>query len=420
MDHKTVEELTSLSNIFFERFFEDWSHLSDEHFLDYLTPKIDQIITLEELKKRLASNKRLIIKFGIDPTSADVHLGHAVPILVLRQFQKAGHAIHLIIGDFTAMIGDPSGRNDQRPALTEKEIKNNFKTYLSQIGKFLDVKKTKNHRNSRWLSRRNLTDVIKDLQQVNLSEVLQRDDFRKRIEQGHPLSVAELLYSYAQGVDSMVLEPDIEVGGRDQLLNFAQARGMMETKGQEPEIALTTPVLEGTSGDGRKMSKSYGNYIALHASLEDKFGKIMSITDNVLEQYYRAFTDIKESELPILRKHIEENPLEAKKQLAEFLVSVEAKNQAAGKEERERFEKRFSKKVFDDVEAITVPQDTTFFEVIEKTGVYTSKSEMRRAFEQGAIGFVEPEEKPISPDQKAEEGTMKVGKKKFFRIIIES
>jgi len=419
MDNKAIQGTSSLASTLFERFFEDWTHLSDEHFLDYLKPKIDQIITLEELEKKLASNKRLKIKFGIDPTSADVHLGHALPIMVLRQFQKAGHEIHLIIGDFTAMIGDPSGRNDQRPPLNEKDIKNNFKTYLSQIGKFLDVKKTKNHRNSKWLSKRTVRDIISDLQRINLSEVLQRDDFRKRIEQGYALSVAELLYSYAQGVDSIVLEPDVEVGGRDQLLNFAHARKIMELHGQEPEIALTTPVLEGTSGDGRKMSKSLGNYVALNMSLEDTFGKIMSLPDSLLEQYYKAFADVKKSELPLLQELIAQDPLEAKKQLAQFLVSVEAKDFRIGEKEREKFENKFSKKEYSDIPTLEVESGATIISVLEKSGELNSKSEIRRLFEGGGVRMVEPEEKDLGPNDKVENGVLRVGKKKFFRIVVK-
>lgn len=420
MESQKIHSTSSLAEILFERFFEDWAHLSDEHFLDYLKPKIDQIITFEELEKKLALNRRLKIKFGIDPTGAEVHLGHTLPIMVLRQFQKAGHEIHLIIGDFTAMIGDPSGRNDQRPALSEQEIKNNFKTYLAQIGKFLNVKKTKNHHNSKWLSKRTVRDIISDLQRINLAEVLQRDDFRKRIEQGHALSVAELLYSYAQGVDSVELEPDIEVGGRDQLLNFAHARKIMELHGQEPEVALTTPVLEGTSGDGRKMSKSLGNYIALDMSLEDKFGKIMSLPDNLLEQYYKALTDIKASELPELNGLIEKDPLETKKQLAQFLVSVEAKDLEAGKRERQKFENRFSKKEYgDDIEKLSGEPDQTYFDFLKKHGVVESASELKRLFEGGGVHMVEPEKKELKPDNTIEEGVIRIGKKKFFRIVLK-
>ena len=234
----------ALSALFMERVDADWQSLSVEEFLEFVDPKIDQIITRDELKKRLQEKNKLSIKFGIDPTSPDVHLGHVLPIMVLRQFQKAGHDINLIIGDFTALIGDPSGRNDQRPVLSEKDIKNNLSTYLLQIGKYLNVRKVTTHKNSKWLSKLSFDDLIRDLSRINLSQVLQRDDFRNRLEKGRGLSVAELLYSYAQGKDSVVLEPDVEVGGRDQLLNLSQARTMMVSEGQEPEIALTTPVLE--------------------------------------------------------------------------------------------------------------------------------------------------------------------------------
>lgn len=408
-----------LAEIFFDRFFSNWKKLSPTEFLNFLKPKIDQVITFDELENRIKSGKKLKIKFGIDPTGPDVHLGHLLPIMFLRQFQKAGHEIHLIIGDFTAMIGDPSGRNAQRPPLSEKEIENNLKTYLSQIGKYLDVKNVKNHKNSKWLSKVSLKNAIKDLSKVNLSEVLQRDDFRKRIASGHSLSVAELLYAYAQGIDSVELNPDIEVGGRDQLLNFAQGRRIMEMYGQNPEVALTAPVLEGIGGDGRKMSKSYGNYIAVNSTLEDKFGKTMSIPDNLILPYFTAFADVKESELKELKKIISENPLETKKQLAQFLVSIEVKKLEAGNKERKSFENKFSEKIYDDIPVIEAKKDWTFFDVVVASGVFPSKSEVRRLFESKSVHLTGSSEKTLKYDDKAQSGTIKVGKKNFFKVIVK-
>jgi len=383
-----IRESQKLSEVFFSRFFEDWTHLNDEHLFEYLGPKIEQAITLEELKKLLAGNEKLKIKFGIDPTGPEVHLGHLLPVMLLRQFQKAGHHIDLIIGDFTAMIGDPSGRNDQRPSLTPSDIKRNLKTYLAQIGRYINVKKLAHHRNSKWLSKRTIADVIRDLSRINLSQVLQRDDFRKRLEAGHGLSVAEILYSYAQAMDSVHLESDVEIGGRDQLLNFAHARDVMEIHGQKPEVALVTPVLEGLSGDGRKMSKSYGNYIAVNASSEEKFGKVMSMPDSLLEQYFVAFCDVKKSELEELRSAIESDPLECKKQLAQFLVSVEVHDLDIGRKEREKFEKRFSERSMDDnseVESFEAKISDSIFDSLYNTGLFKSKSELHRFFDQGSV-----------------------------------
>jgi len=419
IDHKAFSHVGELCSVLFERFFADWKHLSDEDFLDFLTPKIDQVITLEELKKLLAQNRTLHIKFGIDPTGPDVHLGHVLPLIVLRQFQKAGHKAHLIIGDFTAMIGDPSGRNDQRPSLSLAQIKDNMKTYLAQAGVFLDVKKAKIHHNASWLSKRSFATIISDLSKINLSEVLQRDDFRSRLSRGDSLSVAEILYSYAQGIDSVELAPDIEVGGRDQLLNFAQARTIMGLYDQRPEVALTTPVLEGTAGDGRKMSKSYGNYIAVSESSKNLFGKIMSMPDVLIEKYFIAFADVRVSEKKILSDIIAQDPMEAKKQLAQFLVAIRERSLEKGLMERESFEKQFSKKEYDDVEVFKATPGETFFDFFVSREIVGSKSELHRLFEQGAIRFVEPEEKQIQEEALVEEGVVRVGKKIFLKILFD-
>lgn len=415
------KELTAnnLAQVFFRRFFDDWRKLSIGEFVDFLKPKIEQAITFQELDKELQSGRKLKIKFGIDPTGPDIHLGHLLPIFILKQFQKAGHQIYLVIGDFTATIGDPSGRNEQRPALSEKEVKKNSKTYFSQIGKYLDVSKTKKYRNSKWLKRLSFRKILEDLRRLNLSEVLQREDFRNRIKENHALTIAELLYGYAQGIDSVEIEPDIEVGGRDQLLNFAQARTIMQAKGQKPEIALTTPVLEGIFGDGKKMSKSYGNYIAVNTSLENKFGKIMSMPDSLLMMYYKAFCDVKESELGELKKIIESDPLEVKKQLAQFVVSVEAGSLENGVKEREKFENRFSKGIYDnEIPTLKFKEGQLLVDILMNSGQFKSKSELLRLFEQNAIKSVEPEERFFTRDEIAVEGTYKAGKTKFFKLVI--
>ena len=417
---ENITEVKSLSRILFNRFFEDWRKLSPEELFSFLSVKIEQAITFDELKDLLNSGEKIKIKFGIDPTGPEIHLGHLLPIILLRQFQKAGHEINLIIGDFTALIGDPSGRSSQRPPLTEKEVKNNFKTYRKQIDKYLDTRNVKIHKNSKWLSKIDLKKIISDLSKMSLSEILQRNDFRERIEKGSPLAASEILYSYAQGMDSVELKPDIEVGGRDQLLNFSHARKLMQSYNIKPEIALVTPVLEGISGDGRKMSKSYDNYISVNADLEDKFGKIMSIPDNLMLDYYKAFTDIKEKEIDTIKELIEKNPMETKKQLAEFIVSIESKNLDIGAEEREKFEGKFSSdKNFDDIEIITGDTNENFFDLIERNKILSSKSELRRLFEQGGVKMIEPEEKRVKEEDKIYEGILRIGKKNFFEIKIK-
>lgn len=417
---KDLKDVNSLASIFFERFFEDWKLISPNNLFLFIKTKIEQAITLDELKELLNLNRKLNIKFGIDPTGADVHLGHILPIMILRQFQKAGHQINIIIGDFTALIGDPSGRNTQRPSLTPNQIKDNFKTYQKQMGKYLNIKNVKILKNSKWLSKINLEEIIKDLSKIKLSEILQRNDFRERLEKKYSLSVAEILYSYAQAIDSVKIKADIELGGNDQLLNFAHARNMMQIYGMKPEVAITTPILEGIFGDGKKMSKSYGNYIPVNASCEEKFGKIMSIPDNLIIKYFKAFADIKIDELSLLEKMTRENPLETKKQLAQFLVSIEARKLENGENERKKFENKFSShKNFENLEKIYANKNTTVFDVIHKNKIIESKNELRRLFEQNGIHMLSPEEKTLKTDDMAYNGVIRIGKKIFYKIIIK-
>ena len=390
--------------------------LSPGDLYDVLAPKIDQVITQEELLGAL-KKKRLVVKFGIDPTGPDVHLGHLLPIMILRLFQRAGHSIHFVIGDFTARIGDPSGRTSERTLLSEKEIEKNKKTYLSQIKPFINVKKAKIHHNNTWLKKHSFQSILSDLQHISISEVLQRDDFRKRVETGNPLSIAELLYAYAQGVDSLEIKPDIEVGGRDQLLNFAQARDLMKQHGMTPEIALTTPVLEGIHGDGTKMSKSLGNYISLHASPKDIFGKILSIPDTLIFPYMISFADIRTSDIEELKALIQDDPLEIKKVLGMFLVYIMTLSEDTARKERSSFEKTFSQQDFSDIDVYQVTKGTTVIEFIaSQKHLNLSKSEIKRIALDGGIRMIEPQEQSLEPFDELPQGTMRLGKKYFFTI----
>ena len=412
-------QASHLADIFLKRWNESWKNIDHKDLFDFLSAKIDQAITIEELKKILSSKKKLSIKMGIDPTGPDVHLGHVLPIMLLRQFQKAGHTINLIIGDFTAMIGDPSGRDTTRPALTGADVKRNMKTYLKQINSYLDIPKTKVHHNASWLSAYTFERILKDLQQLSLTEILQREDFRKRLDAGHGISMAELLYSYAQGIDSAHVKPDVEVGGRDQLLNFAHARTIMKVYKQAPEVALTTPVLEGTAGDGRKMSKSYNNYIPLNALPAEKFGKIMSIPDNLITPYFIAFADIKASEISALKAIIEADPLETKKQLGQFIVAMGTGSLDAGIRERNTFEATFSKKEFDNQKLMqyTAKQNETCLDVVQVLMSNISKSEIKRLFANQAVRIIEPHEQILTPsDAIPKNSILKIGKKHFFKI----
>ncbi len=418
-EDNTRFEINNLAKLLFKRFNENWQKLSPEDFLAYLKSKIDQSIGFDDLEKKINQKKKLKIKMGIDPTGPDVHLGHLLPILVLRQFQKAGHKIDLIIGDFTAQIGDPSGRSSERKLLSDAQIKNNMASYKKQISSFLDLKKTTTHFNSTWLNKITLKKIISVFQKINVSEVLQREDFRKRLDSGHGLSMSEILYSYAQAEDSVFLKSDVEVGGKDQLLNFAQARNVMSIYGLVPETAITTPVLEGIFGDGKKMSKSLGNYIPILSSAEEKFGKIMSVPDNLIAPYFKAFADLKADEIEQIKSFVEMNPMETKKQLGMFLVAISEKKFENGEIEREKFEKKFSKKEFGkETPSLKIEGDENVFDALFKTGEFKSRGELFRIFEQSGVRLIEPKEKVLNKNDIVKNGIVKVGKIKYYKIVI--
>jgi tyrosyl-tRNA synthetase len=247
---------------FFNRVSESWVGMKTDEFIGFLVPKCQEIITSERLCQKMQDYPILRVKFGIDPTAPELHLGHVVPIMLLRQFAKAGHHIDIIIGDFTARIGDPTVRDTARVPLSSEQIEENMKSYASQIGKYIDLRMIHIHYNSMWLGRMTLQEIFTIFQQINLSEAIQREDFRARMHNKQAVSLAEVCYGVLIGIDSVRLGTHVEIGGIDQLLNFQQCCKIMRQSGIDEEVILMTPILEGTSGDGKKMSKSYGNYIA--------------------------------------------------------------------------------------------------------------------------------------------------------------
>ena len=401
---------------YLERSKESWDKISSEEFLGFLIPKAEQILSKDSLKEVLLSGRKLNIKLGIDPTGKDIHLGHLVPIMVLRQFLRAGHKIHLIIGDFTARVGDPSGRTTSRKALTASDIKDNQKTYIAQINRYIKTGKLKIHHNADWLEKVKLSDFFGILERINLSEALQRDDFRTRIKNGQGVSLSEACYGILMAIDSVELKTDIEVGGVDQLLNFQQARQIMPFYGLKEEVAFTVPILEGTSGDGRKMSKSFENYIAVTASPEEKFGKIMSIPDKLILSYFVSFADVHERELEELREFITAEPMEAKKQLATFIAALEFGDIKKGLEEREKFERKFSKEIISDEDCmeIEIKDGVSVLEMLFETGQFESKGEIRRLFGEKSVRNLS-EDNILSLDYSPMAGEkIRVGKRKFF------
>lgn len=403
------------------RISESWENMEIDDFVGFLLPKCQEIITSEQLRQKIAEHSALRVKFGIDPTASEIHIGHVVPIMLLRQFAKAGHHIDFIIGDFTARVGDPTARDIGRVPMTPEQIVKNMETYTNQIEKYIDLQALHIHYNTAWLNPMTLQEIFSIFQQINLSEAMQREDFRARMHNGQSVSLAEVCYGVLMGIDSVHLETHVEIGGIDQLLNFQQCRKIMRQSGMDEEVILMTPILEGTSGDGRKMSKSYGNYIAVNATHEDKFGKIMSIPDRLIGQYFRCFCDIHQQELNELDAFIEKNPLEAKKQLATLIIAHETKHIEDGLRERESFERRFSKKKINDEDCVKLNEkaDTPIFDALLKSGQFKSKSELRRLFEQQAVRSInENGDITLSPKVVVSQinGIIRVGKRRFFQL----
>ncbi|AXK34221.1 tyrosine--tRNA ligase [Streptomyces armeniacus] len=305
----------------------------------------------EEIDARRAEGKGLHVKLGIDPTGAEVHLGHAVPVIILSRFQRMGHDVTLIIGDITAKIGDPSGRTAERPPLTDEDIAANLAGYRDQVKPFFDFEKVRFRHNSEWLAGLTFPRLIGILAQVPASQLLQRDDFRNRLADGSGLTMSELIYPVAMAVDSAEIEAGLELGGVDQLLNMQMGRRVMEIYGQKPQLIATNPLIEGTDGSGAKMSKSKGNYVALNATPEDVFGKIMSIPDRLMAPYLRAWTEWTDPEIDAALARVEAktlHPMDLKRILAGDVVTALHGLEAA-MAARAGFAAQFSRKSFGDV-----------------------------------------------------------------------
>ncbi len=297
-------------------------NVSVEEQLHIITSGTDTIVPVEGLKKKLEQERPLNIKLGVDPTSPDLHLGHAVPLQKMRQFQDLGHNVTLIIGNGTAFIGDPSGKNSTRPQLTHEQIEANAATYVEQAMKVLDPTKTKIVHNGDWILSMDLGKLFEIASKFTVARILERDDFTKRYQSHTPIALHEFLYPVMQAYDSVMINADVEMGGRDQLFNLLAGRELMEKMGMEPQVALCMPLLEGTDGV-RKMSKSYGNYVGLTDTPDDMFGKIMSIPDNMIVRYFRLATQVPVPEIDAIEASLacgEGDPNALKRQLARTII----------------------------------------------------------------------------------------------------
>lgn len=391
--------------------------LSPEEQLGIIKRGVVEIIEEEELLKKLKEGIPLKVKAGFDPTAPDLHLGHTVLLQKLRQFQQLGHEVYFVIGDFTAMIGDPTGRSETRPPLSREEVLENAKTYEHQVFKILDPEKTNIVFNSTWLSGLGTEGIIKLAGKYTVARMLERDDFSKRFKEGIPIYIHEFIYPLLQGYDSVFLKADVELGGTDQKFNLLVGRDLQRAFGQEPQVCITLPLLVGLDGV-RKMSKSYQNYVAIQEEPESMFGKIMSISDDLMWDYYTLLTDYTEEEIENFKKNL--HPMDAKKKLAHFIVE-----RFHGKEQADKalefFVKTFSEREFpEDAPIIEVPYGLKrrAYELLFELGIESSKNSARRVVEGGGLRINGAKvEDPNQEIEIKEELRLQVGKKRFYRVV---
>jgi tyrosyl-tRNA synthetase len=378
---------------------------------------------IRKLEKSIKEKKPLRIKQGFDPTAPDVHLGHTVGLRKLRQFQEIGHQVVLIIGDYTGMVGDPSGRSETRPQLSYEEIKENAKTYQEQFFKVVEKEKTEVHFNGEWFSKMSFQDIMHLASKFTLARILERDDFCKRYKEQVPISIHELFYPLMQGYDSVMIKADVEIGATEQKFNLLAARQIQEIYGQEPQIILTMPVLPGTDGVQR-MAKSVGNYIGVAEPPQEMFGKIMSIPDDLIYPYFELLTDVSADDLLEIKKDLENkktNPMILKKRLGKEIVRMYCDKEKAGKA-CEEFEKVFCKKELPEEMPVKYFEhdepEIWIAHMIVKANCAKSTSEVRRLIKQG--GLCIDSERIDDEDLKVPvegEKLVKLGKRRFYKII---
>jgi len=390
--------------------------------LSYLGKGTVEVIREAELRAKLeksaATGKPLRVKLGADPTAPDIHLGHTVVIRKLRAFQELGHIAIFLIGDFTGMIGDPSGKSATRPQLTREEINANAETYKKQIFKLLDPEKTVIDFNSRWMDTLGSAGFLRLAGHVTVRQILERDDFQQRLETNRPLALHEVMYPLVMAYDSVALEADVELGGTDQKFNLLMGRNLQREYGQESQVAMITPLLEGTDGV-QKMSKSLGNYIGINEPPQEIFGKVMSITDDLMWRYYELCTDLSVAEISALRKS-ERNPRDIKADLAKRIVA-DFYSAAEARKAEDEFNAMFrNKQAPEDIEERTLASGAWKLpKLLVELGMAPSMAEARRVIEQGGV-YVDGERRTQTDfeiDLKSDQSVLvQVGKRKFVRV----
>lgn len=382
---------------------------------ELLSRGVSEIIGKETLEANIKSGKKLRIKLGVDPTSPSVHLGRAIPLLKLRDFQKLGHKVVFIVGDFTGVIGDTSDKDSERPMLSQETIDENKKTYFAQVGKLIDLDQAEFRYNSEWLAPLTYKEIGEHADQFSVSDFIARENIKKRLDAGKRVSLREVLYPLMQGYDSVAVKADVELGGTDQRFNILAGRSLQEHYGQEPQAIMLNPLINGL--DGRKMSSSWGNTITLDAAPADMYGKVMSLRDDLIATYFELCTRVPMQEVQeILQAH----PKEAKMRLAREIVTMYHNADEAAKAE-DQFTHTFSEGgIPSDIQEVQVQKDTPLVDVLMQTGVVVSKTEWRRLVEDGAVMLPEKENEKITDPNftPSESLVVKVGKRRFLKITI--
>jgi len=400
--------------------------------LKILKQGVSDLISEEDLKEKLIEAQKedrpLRVKLGLDPTAPDIHLGHTVVLKKLKQFQDLGHEVYLIIGDFTGRIGDPSGKSKTRKQLSEEEVKENARTYEEQFSKILDEDKTKLVFNSSWLGEMDFEDVINLSSKYTVARMLERDDFHNRYQDNKPIGIHEFFYPLMQGYDSVAIEADVELGGTDQRFNLLVGRNLQKEYGQESQVLVMMPLLEGLDGT-EKMSKSLGNYIGIEDKPADMYGKVMSIPDDMIVRYFELVTNTDLKEVEKIKEAIEEkneNPMEYKKQLARTIVKEYHGEDGAKKAEKE-FESVFSKgNLPEDIPEVEISKDRLedgelwIVKIVAATGMVDSNSEARRMIKQGAVTIDDKKYEKINLDLEVKDGMIvQIGKRRFAKIKLK-
>ena len=391
--------------------------------MDLIRRGVEEILPEEDLEKKLErslnNNEPLIAKLGCDPSRPDLHIGHGVVLRKLRHFQDLGHTSVLVIGDFTAMIGDPSGRNKTRPQLSLDEARKNAESYVDQAKVILDIDALRIKYNSDWLNKMNFNDVVKLSSSYTVARMLERDDFTKRFKAEIPISIHEFLYPLAQAQDSVELKADVELGGTDQKFNLLVGRDLQKDNGQDPQCIITTPLLEGTDGI-EKMSKSYGNDIGLQDSPEDMYGKTLSISDDMILKWFTLAADRDPSEVEAASKRLNDpsvNPMEVKRELARNVVQLFFDEETAQKAEAHFNTVVVGKGIPDEIPVYELDSEDLIVNVIFSSGLLKSKGEARRMIKQGAVRLddkkIDDMQASISP---GDEQILKVGKRRFLKV----